>query len=314
MKFYEKLTKLRKEKNLSQEELADMLDISRQSIYKWETGTNMPDKTNLEKLTKIFNVSFSYLLDDENEDKNVTPTEVTPSKRKRTFRNVFISNHPSHKEKIVALDFIPDAEHGYAPNQKQKVDNSDEIFSSNKSKVEKKLRERGYTNLIQIQHNLLCYYFEDQANKSFGLFFDGAEQFVCPFENFIDASIKNSAPQQKNHDVFSGVNLGGFLVGARTNEQGLEYPATYYLSILYFDENGVNKEYKIRFAKYNEYLFVDIKKENDINVMMDSISMGISSNLKNVTTRLKGIKAQAELIIDNEIEVNELDIPTYIKR
>ena len=42
MKFCTKLQKLRKEKHLSQEQLADMLDVSRQSVSKWEGGSTYP--------------------------------------------------------------------------------------------------------------------------------------------------------------------------------------------------------------------------------------------------------------------------------
>ena len=43
MKFQEKLIKIRKEKNLSQEALAEKLGMSRQAISKWESGTSYPD-------------------------------------------------------------------------------------------------------------------------------------------------------------------------------------------------------------------------------------------------------------------------------
>ena len=43
MKFNEKLIKLRKEKGLSQEGLADKLDVSRQSVSKWESGQTYPE-------------------------------------------------------------------------------------------------------------------------------------------------------------------------------------------------------------------------------------------------------------------------------
>ena len=41
MKFSEKLQNLRKEKKLSQEQLAEMLDVSRQSVSKWESGDSL---------------------------------------------------------------------------------------------------------------------------------------------------------------------------------------------------------------------------------------------------------------------------------
>ena len=64
MKFSEKLTKLRKENNLSQEALADKLDVSRQSVSKWESGQTYPEMDKLLTLCKIFNVTLDDLTND----------------------------------------------------------------------------------------------------------------------------------------------------------------------------------------------------------------------------------------------------------
>ena len=65
MTFSEKLLDLRKQENLSQEALAEKLDVSRQAISRWESGTAMPDAMNLLQLSKLFGVSIDYLLNDE---------------------------------------------------------------------------------------------------------------------------------------------------------------------------------------------------------------------------------------------------------
>lgn len=69
MKFYEKITLLRKQKGLTQEALAFKLGISRQAISKWETGECEPDMSKLKELAKLFDVSIDYLLFDDYEDK-----------------------------------------------------------------------------------------------------------------------------------------------------------------------------------------------------------------------------------------------------
>lgn len=73
MTFSEKLFKLRKENAMSQEELADKLDVSRQAISRWEMGTAMPDAPNLLKLSDTFNVSVDYLLKDNYEESHEKP-------------------------------------------------------------------------------------------------------------------------------------------------------------------------------------------------------------------------------------------------
>ncbi len=65
MTFAEKLLQLRRRDGLSQEELADRLQVSRQAISRWEMGAVMPDSANLLKISDLFGVSADYLLRDE---------------------------------------------------------------------------------------------------------------------------------------------------------------------------------------------------------------------------------------------------------
>lgn len=85
MKFCEKLQKLRKEKGYSQEQLADLLDVSRQSVSKWESGTTYPEMDKLLSLCKIFNVSLDDLTNDDITDRNIL------EKKKNNFSNIFNS-------------------------------------------------------------------------------------------------------------------------------------------------------------------------------------------------------------------------------
>ncbi len=62
MSLGERIQNLRKEKNYSQEMLAEQLEISRQAISKWEGDQVLPEIDNLIKLSKIFKVSIDYLL------------------------------------------------------------------------------------------------------------------------------------------------------------------------------------------------------------------------------------------------------------
>lgn len=68
MKLGEKIINLRKNSNLSQEELSEQIGVSRQSISKWENGSSSPDASNILALSKLFNVSADYLINDDIED------------------------------------------------------------------------------------------------------------------------------------------------------------------------------------------------------------------------------------------------------
>ncbi|MDR3985793.1 helix-turn-helix transcriptional regulator [Dysosmobacter sp.] len=64
MTFSEKLTGLRRKSGMSQEQLADRLGVTRQSVSKWEGGTAMPELVKLISLSELFGVSVDYLVKD----------------------------------------------------------------------------------------------------------------------------------------------------------------------------------------------------------------------------------------------------------
>ena len=61
MDFRERLFDLRRQAGLSQEELANLVGVTRQAVQKWEAGTSRPDMDNLVSLAEYFNVSLDYL-------------------------------------------------------------------------------------------------------------------------------------------------------------------------------------------------------------------------------------------------------------
>lgn len=62
MEFSEKLFTLRKANDLTQEQLAEKLEVSRQSISKWESGQAIPEIEKIIALSTIFDVTTDYLL------------------------------------------------------------------------------------------------------------------------------------------------------------------------------------------------------------------------------------------------------------
>ena len=61
MNIGERITALRKEKNISQTELASRLGVSRQAVSKWEQGTSSPDTAKLIQLAELFDTEVEYL-------------------------------------------------------------------------------------------------------------------------------------------------------------------------------------------------------------------------------------------------------------
>ena len=73
----EKLKELRKRNNLTQEELADKLGVSRQAVTKWEPGQDAPDIDDLTAIADLFGVTVDSLLSGASarEEENVSRTE-----------------------------------------------------------------------------------------------------------------------------------------------------------------------------------------------------------------------------------------------
>ena len=65
MTFADKLKELRKQKGISQEQLAEKIYVSRQAITKWESGNGIPDIENLIAISSLFNESLDSLLSEE---------------------------------------------------------------------------------------------------------------------------------------------------------------------------------------------------------------------------------------------------------
>ena len=89
MKFNEKLLELRKKEGLSQEELADKVDVSRQTVSKWEAGQTTPEMEKLLELSKLFNISLDELTGNEVEKKD-NNEEAKPTKKKHKVLKVLL--------------------------------------------------------------------------------------------------------------------------------------------------------------------------------------------------------------------------------
>ena len=81
MTLGEKLSKLRKEYNYTQEQLADILGVSRQSVSKWESDIAYPETDKLVKIGKLFECSMDYLLNEDITEKQ----ELQPGKKENIW-------------------------------------------------------------------------------------------------------------------------------------------------------------------------------------------------------------------------------------
>ena len=85
MKFSENLKRIRKENNLSQEQLAEKVGVSRQAVSKWESGAAYPEMDKVLLICKIFNYNIDELL-------NENVKEVDETKQSKINLNKYIED------------------------------------------------------------------------------------------------------------------------------------------------------------------------------------------------------------------------------
>lgn len=94
MNIGDKILKYRKLKGYSQEDIANSLNVSRQTVSKWETNQSTPDFNKIVPLCKLFGISADELLDDVNNeiksDNSVKEESVADNKDNVVRKNIYI--------------------------------------------------------------------------------------------------------------------------------------------------------------------------------------------------------------------------------
>lgn len=106
MKLNDKIFEYRKINNWSQEELADKLDVSRQTVSKWETGKAVPELDKLIALANLFNISVDALVKEEldiNNQQNKTDSDKTQNELLNKISGFFKSKEEFIKKLITAI-------------------------------------------------------------------------------------------------------------------------------------------------------------------------------------------------------------------
>ena len=85
MEFNEKLQELRKKRGLTQEELAEILYVSRTAISKWESGRGYPSIASIKEISKFFSVTIDELL---SSDEILSIAEEDNKQKEKHFRSI----------------------------------------------------------------------------------------------------------------------------------------------------------------------------------------------------------------------------------
>lgn len=119
MTLGQKLKEIRKKLGLSQEQLAEIMNVSRQAITKWENDVGLPDTENLKEISHIFGVTIDYLLDNNND----LPLLAM---KKELDKNKYKSKISSYEE--ILKEYYPEPWKIYILTREKKMGKLERIF------------------------------------------------------------------------------------------------------------------------------------------------------------------------------------------
>ena len=308
MKLSEKILNLRKKFGLSQEELANELDISRQAVYKWEADISSPDLDKLKQLAKLFNISFDYLMNDDIEN-----TAVPVEPYKYTPRSVFNTE--------LNVDFHhADIDNGFSKTRKASNKKVLETLQLRKSKAVAHLKSVGATEIVFIQPNATIAFFYDENKKVCGFYHTGEIQFVCPIENVLDFSFGGGNSSVVNTTAKTLVSgFGSFnTLGVGTIPVATAIRGTSAHAVLYYTDDGTNvKNFKLNFNIKNicNLSYLEVLKHPMNSGSLEAYEANLMQQLTKTLVELKGkidaFKQISARITTGELSIDSIDVFTY---
>ncbi len=304
MTLSQKILILRKKAGLSQEELANRLDVSRQTVYKWESDLATPEIEKIKNIAKMFDVSFDYLMDDE-----IETYEKTTTKKKIKTREVYYTGEN------LSIDHA-DLDHGYTRDRKAKNINAEDLFDDNVEKMTNVLYEIGATEIIRIQPDATIAYFYNSEEHSFGFYYQGKIQFVCPVENFVSLQIIKDDPININTRTSvvglgfgdDGINSVGYGSLPSTSTVGSSYVS---VTLLYKDGKDTIKELKLGFSVASLYISHTIKDIQEWEFQKSILMSALMKNLNNISAKLNAYAKESKNIRNGSTTVEDIDIDFY---
>ena len=247
MKFNEKLIKLRKENGMSQEQLGFELNVTRQTVSKWELGISTPEMDKLVELSKLFGVSVDELISD-----NTTQSSN--------------GNYQTNNNEYVGVDskYIP-KDDGYNPEKEQEKIKKEETLNKGK-KIAKKIGGAYLVYLIIMFVFVITVFVIIGVTmfKRMGNFSEISKRVENQFENVQQTNDKINESNQKNQIEIESYNKGFEILGG-SDTQGIAVDSLINNIIL----NNNNNDNKIS-VNYNGK---ELKENDDIqNIEVDKFS------------------------------------------
>jgi len=305
MTLAEKIFTLRKRHGLSQDELAGELGVTRQAVYKWESGIASPEIDKLKSLSKLFEVSFDYLLNDEIDEYDNEKEKSENTTRKPAYRSIFCRGESM-------LDNQPSIDHGYPPERKKKTNMSDAYFARRKKAAEDGMRSAGATEILFISSRSTTAFFFDEEKKAIGFYYGSAIQLVCPIENLAGFSFSGGNEAMINsRTTILGISPAGLGIGSAPNVKSLGR-TTIQSTLLYHDGEAI-KEFNMRFNPFQDYLIYNFNANREMIALVEnSEANAILDNLSKIQLRMDALRDSAQMIVSHDTP--DIDVEFYSER
>lgn len=248
MKFYEKLIILRKKALLSQEELAEKLDVTRQTISKWELGQSKPDIDKLQMMSKLFEVDINTLTDEEISLEDKSETKEDKNNKKEDGDRKFIL----YLLIIIFIASLAFLTYRVGTDIKAKKDEIKEEIRKEKEKAEKKQeeaekkRQELEEKIEKEQEEYHENFNKDNFNSTFEMY-QGTKSGMFT-KSQVDNIIKNNKKDKEHliEVIFDGTSYGTDPLSIQNIKNKLQefngYKFQEYEISLDYDDNGyVNK-------------------------------------------------------------------------
>lgn len=248
MKFYEKLIILRKKALLSQEELAEKLDVTRQTISKWELGQSKLDIDKLQMMSKLFEVDINTLTDEEISLEDKSETKEDKNNKKEDGDRKFIL----YLLIIIFIASLAFLTYRVGTDIKAKKDEIKEEIRKEKEKAEKKREEEEKKRqeleekIEKEQEEYHENFNKDNFNSTFEMY-QGTKSGMFA-KSQVDNVVKNNKKDKEHliEVIFDGTSYGTDPINIQSIKNKLQefngYKFQEYEISLDYDDNGyVNK-------------------------------------------------------------------------
>lgn len=293
MKFGDKLSKLRRNKGLSQEELGYQLNVTRQTISKWELGQSKPDADKLKEISKFFDIDFNQLIDDEVfiEENSLKDNDDSEEVRPRKWLLILLI--------VVALILVIILANKYITDKKENSFNIFDIFGGFGDTIDYESMEKSSFNATFEMHSGT-----NLGNLVSSLIDDVITNNKTNNEHIIELAFNdiNTIDPNEMKNIKNKINIFG------TYEVSLDYDVNGYVNKITI-EVSVSKLDVIRFNNSFE-IYSGSNYGTTVDKVLDDV---ISSNKKNADRIITVIYGDIKTTDENQIRKIKKSLDDWTK-